>query len=88
MNIQNIGNANILSSDSVKKQNENQIRQHETVDVGDKKVVEERHVETESPLHRLPEIRDEVVAQAIAKLNSGYYQTREAAVDTAKSILA
>lgn len=40
-----------------------------------------------NPIQELPEIREEVVQQAIAKLNSGFYQTRDAAIQTARAIL-
>jgi len=38
-------------------------------------------------LQRIPEVREEVVAEIIKKLAQGSYETREAALKTAESIL-
>ena len=39
-------------------------------------------------LKNLPEIRDDVVAAAKEKLENGFYQSREAALQTAKTVLS
>ncbi len=38
-------------------------------------------------LHRIPEVREEVVARVAEKLAQGDYDTRDAAIKTAESIL-
>lgn len=40
-----------------------------------------------NPIEELPDIRQDVIQQALKNLESGYYQSREAAVQTAKAIL-
>lgn len=40
-----------------------------------------------NPIAELPELRPEVVAAAKARVNSGFYQSRDAALQTAQAIL-
>ncbi len=40
-----------------------------------------------NPVQELPEIRQQVIDQAVAKLNSGFYQSPEVALQSANALL-